>query len=124
MKIAVIPSGFKESLSSAEVGKAIKNGLHSADESLNVKVIPMVDGGEGFAQTITQIKNGQLYTIHVQDPLGQKRKTHYGMFYENKQKVAVIEMAAIAGLRHVPMHQRKSASHFHLRCRRSNASRT
>lgn len=106
MKIAVIPSGFKDSLSSAEVGKAIKNGLHSADESLNVKVIPMVDGGEGFAQTITQIKNGQLYTIHVQDPLGQKRKTHYGMFYENKQKVAVIEMAAIAGLRHVPVHQR------------------
>ena len=106
MKIAVIPSGFKESLSSAEVGTAIQKGLHEADESLNIQVIPMVDGGEGFAQTITQIKNGQLYHLNAEDPLGQKRKTFYGMFYENKQKVAVIEMAAIAGLRHVPSNQR------------------
>ncbi|UBH13384.1 glycerate kinase [Macrococcus armenti] len=106
MKIVVIPSGFKESLSAEEVGYSIAHGIQKVDSSHDVTVIPMVDGGEGFAKTITKLKSGEIINHRVTGPIGEKINSFYGMFYEQGVKTAVIEMAAIAGLKNVPKHLR------------------
>ncbi|MEE1107562.1 MAG: glycerate kinase [Macrococcus canis] len=106
MKIVVIPSGFKESLSAEEVGYAIEQGIKKVDPKHDITVIPMVDGGEGFAKTITKLKSGEIIHHRVTGPIGQKIDSFYGMFLEQGVKTAVIEMAAIAGLKNVPKHLR------------------
>lgn len=106
MKIVVIPSGFKESLSSEEVGHAIEKGINRVSSEHDVTVIPMADGGEGFVETIVKLKQGKIIKTHVTGPVGKKIDSFFGIFYENGVKTAVIEMAAIAGLRHVPHDQR------------------
>lgn len=106
MKIVVIPSGFKESLSAEEVGSSIEKGIKKVDPKHDVTVIPMVDGGEGFAKTITKLKSGEIIHHSVTGPIGEQIDSFYGMFYEQGVKTAVIEMAAIAGLKNVPKHLR------------------
>ncbi|NHM92781.1 MULTISPECIES: glycerate kinase [Staphylococcus] len=106
MKCTVIPSGFKESLSAEEVGYAIKKGIHNVSPTHDVHVIPMVDGGEGFVETMIKVKNGYKIKTQVTGPIGKQISSFFGVFKEDGQTVAVIEMAAIAGLRHVPKTKR------------------
>lgn len=106
MKVAMIPSGFKECLGAEEVAVAMKNGVKRFDPFIKTAIVPMVDGGEGFAKTITQIKQGQLIHKKVTGPIGKQVTSHYGMFTQNNMQTAVIEMAAVAGLKMVPSNQR------------------
>nr|WP_263313476.1 glycerate kinase [Mammaliicoccus sp. Marseille-Q6498] len=102
MKIVIIPSGFKESLSAEEVGSAISKGVNKVNSQHEVTTIPMVDGGEGFVDTITKLKEGKKVNTKVMGPVGKPIDSFFGVFEEQGVKTAVIEMAAIAGLRHVP----------------------
>lgn len=106
MNIVVIPSGFKENLSAEEVGMAIHKGIDKVDHTHDVTVIPMVDGGEGFAKTIVKLKSGEIIHHAVTGPIGEKIDAYYGMFCEDGLQTAVIEMAVIAGLKNVPKHMR------------------
>ncbi|MGP9043579.1 glycerate kinase family protein [Cytobacillus kochii] len=106
MKIVIIPSGFKECLEAEEVASAIDKGIRRFDSAVDTHVIPMVDGGEGFVKTIIKIKKGELKFIDATNPVGENVQTYFGLYEENNVKTAVIEMAAIAGLRMVPLHKR------------------
>lgn len=106
MKIVIIPSGFKECLDAEEVAAAMERGVKRFDPLSSVKVVPMIDGGEGFAKTITRIKEGVMIEKTVTGPVGQRVKSHFGMYTENGRQTAVIEMAAAAGLRLVPRDRR------------------
>ncbi|MGO2546140.1 glycerate kinase family protein [Mammaliicoccus vitulinus] len=106
MRIVVVPSGFKESLSAEEVGQSIARGIKKVNPDHQVTTIPMVDGGEGFVDTITKLKEGKKVKTHVMGPVGKPIESFFGVFEENGLKTAVIEMAAIAGLRHVPQNMR------------------
>ncbi len=106
MKIVIVPSGFKECLGSEEVASAMERGVRRFDPFIDLEVIPMIDGGEGFAKTITHLKNGELIYEEATGPVGQKILSHFGVFVENGKRTAVIEMAAVAGLKLVPRDQR------------------
>ncbi|WP_332647053.1 glycerate kinase family protein [Lysinibacillus sp. 54212] len=106
MKIVIVPSGFKECMDAEEVALAMERGVRRVDHSMEVDVIPMIDGGEGFARTIVNIKRGTLIEKEVTGPVGQKIKSSFGIFEEHGKRTAVIEMAAVAGLKLVPHHQR------------------
>ncbi|AWP29335.1 MULTISPECIES: glycerate kinase [Paenibacillus] len=106
MKIVMIPSGFKECLDAEEVGEAMRMGVHRLNLDASITVIPMIDGGEGFAKSIVNIKHGRLYHKEVTGPVGQPITSYFGIYTENNKKTAVIEMAAVAGLKLVPREQR------------------
>lgn len=82
MKMVVIPSGFKESLSSEEVGFAIEKGINRVSKEHDVIVIPMADGGEGFVETIVKLKKGEIVNTAVTGPVGKKINSFFGIFYE------------------------------------------
>ncbi|WP_099354398.1 glycerate kinase family protein [Fredinandcohnia onubensis] len=106
MKIVIVPSGFKECLDAEEVALAMERGVRRFDTSIEPVVIPMVDGGEGFVKTIISIKGGDLIYKKVTGPVGKKVSSYFGFYVENGRRIAVIEMAAVAGLKLVPRNQR------------------
>ena len=105
-KIVIVPSGFKECLDAQEVALAMERGVRRFDPAMDTVVIPMVDGGEGFTQTIISIKGGDLIYKKVTGPIGEKISSYFGIYEENGKRTAVIEMAAAAGLRLVPRNYR------------------
>ncbi|QUW20972.1 glycerate kinase [Sporosarcina sp. Marseille-Q4063] len=106
MKIVIVPSGFKECLDAEEVALAMERGVRRVNQTIDMDVIPMIDGGEGFAKTIVNIKGGELINKKVTGPVGEKIESHFGIFVENGKRTAVIEMAAVSGLKLVPRNQR------------------
>ena len=106
MKIVMVPSGFKECLDSEEVALAMERGVRRFDSSIDTVVIPMIDGGEGFVKTIMRLKGGTLIEKQVTGPVGKKISSYFGIYKENGKRIAVIEMAAVAGLKLVPRNKR------------------
>ncbi|XEC96317.1 glycerate kinase [Paenibacillus tarimensis] len=106
MKIVMIPSGFKECLDAEDVALAMERGARRLDRSIDLEVVPMIDGGEGFVKTIISIKKGNIIHKEVTGPVGKQIWSYFGIFEENDKRTAVIEMAAAAGLKLVPRDQR------------------
>ncbi|MED4400111.1 glycerate kinase [Metabacillus fastidiosus] len=106
MKLVIIPSGFKECLDAEDVAFAMERGVRRFDKSIDLEVVPMIDGGEGFVKTIIRLKKGDLIYKKVTGPVGQKISSYFGIFTENGKRIAVIEMAAVAGLKLVPQDER------------------
>jgi len=96
MKIVVASDSFKGSLSSREVGKAVREAFPD-DE---VTVVPAADGGEGTVEAL----GGERVEKTVQDPLGRPVKAAYGWIGE--RRLAIIETAAASGLTLLTAEQR------------------
>lgn len=106
LNILIAPSGFKESLSANEVANCIENGILRVVSNAKIKKAPLVDGGEGFTKALVDATKGEIHHVTVTGPVGKPVKAHFGFLGHQKQKVAVLEMAAAAGLRLVPRNMR------------------
>ncbi len=96
MKVVIAPDSFKESLSAIEVANAVEEGFREIfPDAVYVKV-PMADGGEGLVHSLVNSLDGQMIKHEVTGPLGKKVEGFFGLIHDGK--MAVIEMAAAAGL--------------------------
>ncbi|MDJ0572822.1 MAG: glycerate kinase [Pleurocapsa sp. MO_192.B19] len=102
LNILIAPSGFKESLDAEQVADCIAAGIHRVLPDARTLKAPLVDGGEGFTKALVESTGGTLHPVQVTGPVGQKINTYYGLLGNNNCQTAVVEMAAAAGLRHVP----------------------
>ncbi|MVO89097.1 glycerate kinase [Streptomyces sp. p1417] len=98
-RVAVAPSGFKESLSAQSAAEAIAVGVRRVVPDAEVDLIPLVDGGEGTAQALAAATGGRLVALPATGPLGERIGTHFALLGSG---TAVVEMAAAAGLGLVP----------------------
>jgi glycerate kinase len=98
-RFAVAPSGFKESLSARDAAEAIAAGVLRVVPDAEVDLIPLVDGGEGTAEALASAGGGRLLRRRATGPLGRPVDTHFALLPDG---TAVVEMAAVAGLRLVP----------------------
>ncbi|MEU6157301.1 glycerate kinase [Streptomyces sp. NPDC047130] len=98
-RFAVAPSGFKESLSARDAAEAIAAGVLRVVPDAEVDLIPLVDGGEGTAEALASAGGGRLLRRRATGPLGDPVDTHFALLPDG---TAVVEMAAVAGLRLVP----------------------
>lgn len=106
MRILLAPSGFKESLAPDEVADCIEQGILRVLPDARVQKIPLVDGGEGFTQTLVAATGGTLHRVKVTGPMGKAVPSYFGFLGNTPVKTAVLEMAAAAGLRLVPAEAR------------------
>lgn len=104
--ILVAPAGFKESLDACAVARAITAGVRRAIPGAHVKALPMPDGGEGTAEMLAEATGGRLIKRRVTGPVGDPVDSHFALLGGNAKGVAVVEMAAAAGLRLVPRDRR------------------
>ena len=96
MKIVIAPDKFKGSLTALEVCDIIKASLINKNPKLIIDTVPLADGGEGTCELLTNLSEGRMVTIEVQDPLRRKINSTYGISGDGK--VAFIEMALASGL--------------------------
>ncbi len=98
MKILVASDKFKGSLTAAEACAAIADGLRegSIGQKHEIRCLPIADGGDGIAETLTRAEKGVWIRREVRGPLGKKVTAAYGLL--DGGKTAVIEMAAASGL--------------------------
>lgn len=101
-RILVAPSGFKESLSAAEVTEAISAGIRGVIPGVSISTMPLCDGGEGTAAALAEATGGHLVPARVTGPVGAAVDSHFAMLGGQPTRTAVVEMAAAAGLRLVP----------------------
>ncbi len=97
MHILIAPNAFKNSLDAAKVAEAINNGLHKSKLSCTTTCFPVADGGDGTAGLLNDHLGGLLIHAIVKDPLKRKITSSFGWI--EKDKTAIIELAAASGLR-------------------------
>lgn len=102
MRILIAPDSFKESLSAAEVAKAIKQGFSKVYPQASYDLLPLGDGGEGTLDSLTQALDLEKYQTEVTGPFGDRICVDYAM----RDGLAVFEMAAIVGLASIPLEKR------------------
>ena len=115
MKIVVAPQALKGSLTAPEAGAIIAATLAQALPAARVVVVPVADGGEGTTQALVSATSGRLLSAQVTGPLGAPTQATWGLLGAASAapdapdapatpsappatSVAVIEMAAAAGL--------------------------
>ncbi|MFJ9638893.1 glycerate kinase [Streptomyces sp. NPDC101178] len=104
-RIAIAPSGFKESLSAARVAEAIAVGVRRVIPDAELDLIPLVDGGEGTAEALALAGGGRLVPCTATGPVGDPVASHFALLGGGTAPgplTAVVEMAAAAGLALVP----------------------
>ncbi|MBV7248528.1 glycerate kinase [Streptomyces sp. MW-W600-10] len=101
-RIAIAPSGFKESLSAARVAEAIAAGVRRVIPDAELDLIPLVDGGEGTAEALALAGGGRLVACTATGPVGDPVPSHFALLGGPGPLTAVVEMAAVAGLALVP----------------------
>ncbi|MEO3973010.1 glycerate kinase [Streptomyces sp. CAU 1734] len=100
IRVAVAPSGFKESLSAQSAAEAIATGVRRVLPDAEIDLIPLVDGGEGTAEAMAAASGGRLVRLRATGPTGEPVPTHFALLGDGE--TAVVEMAAVAGLSLVP----------------------
>lgn len=106
LRLLVAPSGYKESLDAESVASAIAAGARAASDRVHVTELPLADGGEGTARTMARITDGHIHTVTVTGPVGVPIESHFAMLGNSEKPTAIVELAAAAGLRHVPRDRR------------------
>jgi glycerate 2-kinase len=104
MRILIAPQSLKGSLTAAEAGSAIAQGVQAVYPKAEIEVVPVADGGEGTVQALVDASGGKIIQKVVTGPLGEPVQAFFGLMGDGS--TAVIEMAACAGLPLVPPEKR------------------
>ena len=120
MKILAAFDKFKDSMTAQAACEAASAGVHLAlGQNASITQAPLTDGGEGFCTILTHAANGYVESHEVCGPLGADLKAPLGwvngsalpaavraLFDPRHGKIAIIEMAAAAGLEQVAPERR------------------
>ena len=104
MKFVIAPDSFKGSISAQDACAAIKRGIEEIIPSASVICKPIADGGEGTLDAL--IPPERQIRLSVTGPMFKPVTARYG----NIGDVAIIEMAAAAGLTLVPESDRNAGN--------------
>ena len=102
--IVLAPDSFKESMSAKEACMAMERGIKKVNSNIKCVHVPMADGGEGTMQSLVGATNGNIYSLEVIGPLGNKVKAQYGIL--GGGKIGILEMASASGIHLVPLDKR------------------
>ena len=120
MKILAAFDKFKDAMPADRACDAALSGaLEALGEPIALSHAPLTDGGEGFCPILTQAASGFMEHHKVSGPLGEEVDSPLGwvkleripetaskLLGSKSGKLAIIEMASVAGLEQVPQAQR------------------
>ena len=94
-KIVIATDSFKGSLTSLQVAGAVEEAVRQTLKDVDIKVLGISDGGEGFAETVTTAMNGKMVEITGHDALQREIQTSYGIIGKD---IAVMDVASTIGV--------------------------
>ncbi len=120
MKLLAAFDKFKDSMTATRACEAAAAGARAVlGSSGEIRSTPLTDGGEGFCRILTEAADGHIEYHPVSGPLGEELDAPLGwvesaslqaqarqMLGTARGRIAIIEMAAVAGLEQVPISQR------------------
>lgn len=95
MNILIAPDKFKGTLTASQVCRAIRDGLAPLGPAVEVRELPLADGGEGTLDVFAA-GGGKIVNVPVHDPLMRPISASFGLSADGKK--AYIEMAKASGL--------------------------
>ncbi|MGC4112615.1 MAG: glycerate kinase [Nocardioides sp.] len=96
-RVVVAPDKFRGSLSAEDVGRHVAAGLLVARPDLAVEIVPIADGGEGTLAAALRA-GFEPRRVPAHGPTGEAVVGTYAV----RDGVAVVELAAVAGLDRLP----------------------
>lgn len=108
MHVLIACDSFKDALDAHSVCSSIERGLQRSSSSLQTRICPLSDGGEGMVAVLRFHLGLQPRTVTVCDPLFRKIPAQYNVSPDGT--VAFIEMAQAAGL---PLLQTEARNPLH-----------
>jgi glycerate kinase len=120
MRILAAFDKCKGSLSAREICSLAKDVISSRSSLDHVQTMPLTDGGEGFADLLTNAKDGSFQSVFAKDSLGREKEVKFGIISSADVEsdlqefinlpcpgnIAVIEMSSIAGLADLMVQER------------------
>lgn len=96
--ILVSPASFKGTLTVREVASAMAAGASAVAGALEVRIVPLSDGGNGLLTALESAEGGKGHGARVTGPLGTSVTARYLM----QEGRTVVETAEACGLHLVP----------------------
>lgn len=106
MRIVIAPDSFKESMTAPEAAGAMALGVADALPGAVVDLLPVSDGGEGFARIVTAACNGRWIEIPAVDALGRHLTAGLGLCGPPGRFSAAVDLAEASGLERIPPSER------------------
>lgn len=100
MKIVVAPNALKGSLGSVAAAQAMSAGVRLAAPAAEIVQLPVADGGDGLLEVLGTGEGLERIPCRVTGPLGSP--VDCALLYAADRRLAIIEMAAAAGLALLP----------------------
>ncbi|HSO89157.1 MAG TPA: glycerate kinase [Draconibacterium sp.] len=101
MNILVAPNSMKGSLNAFDFAETVERALIHYSSEINVRKVPVADGGDFTGEVIARALNAETVYIKVQGPLGKRVNSKYFV----SGKTAIIEMADASGMKMVEKHE-------------------
>lgn len=96
MRILVAIDKFKESLTSVEAASIIKQGIEASKQLFDTTILPIADGGDGFASVLKHYLKTKTIKVKSVNPL---YKPIVGSYEWNSiSRIAIIELAVCSGI--------------------------
>ncbi|MEQ3550265.1 glycerate kinase [Pseudonocardia nematodicida] len=102
MRIVVAPDSFGGTLSAREAADAIADGWRRTAPGDDVRIVPLADGGTGFAEVLHTALGGTVHELEVTGPLGDPVTGSWLQVGDT----AYLECASACGLHHVSREDR------------------
>ncbi|MEY4278881.1 MAG: hypothetical protein RL377_885 [Bacteroidota bacterium] len=104
MRVLIAIDKFKGSLTSIEAGTIIKDAIASQSSKYKTTLLPIADGGDGFADVCKHYLKTKTVKVKSTDPLFNKMVGYYEWNYQTK--TAIIELAVCSGIALLPKHKK------------------
>jgi glycerate 2-kinase len=98
MRVLVAPDKFRGTLTAAQAASAISAGWRRERPEDVVEEVPMADGGEGTLDALVTALGGEVRTVSVSGPLGDRVDSSFGLIVTPAGPTAVVELARASGL--------------------------
>ena len=96
MKVILAFDSFKGSLTAEQATNAVAMGIREIFPTAEIICLPMADGGEGTTEMLVRYTRAKWSTCKVNDSLMRPIFVNYAI--EENQRIALMEMAEVAGL--------------------------
>lgn len=93
--IVVAFDSFKGSLTSPQACSAFAFGIHDVLPDVEVRCVPISDGGEGFAELLGEALGGEVVECNASDPIGRRCVVHYAIVGGDMAIIALVEASGL-----------------------------